>query len=167
MNGEYLAGCASVRCTGESYQTHTRVVIATPTAPSCLKTPCAVQYEPVVTIPSWAHRILRIPPKDSRMSYTKRESCGAVRIRLWIGYGAWSGPYICQRESSIASSYHLEGSSYNVAGFSANRFSYWTAQTKDIEHTVIIVKMKIIAPRLRKDASTISCTRLSTGLGGI
>ena len=158
---------------GETYETHTRVINATPTAPSCLKIPCVVQYGPVVIIPSWAHRILRIPPKDSRMSYTKRESCDAVTIRLpvHISYGGMlSGPCIYQWESPVISSCHLGGSSYNVARFSAKkllRFACWTARPEGKEHTAIIIKIAIIAPRLRKDASTISCTQLSTGLDGI
>jgi hypothetical protein len=60
---------------------HTRVINATPVPPICLMTPCAVQYGPVVTIPSWAHRISNIPAIAKRRSYTKRESCDAAQIR--------------------------------------------------------------------------------------
>jgi hypothetical protein len=79
--------CASVQRTEEPYQKRTRVINAAPTPPICLRIPCAVQYGPVVTIPSWAHRVLRIPPMASRMSYMKRESCDTARIRLCESYG--------------------------------------------------------------------------------
>jgi hypothetical protein len=88
MSGEYLVGCASVQCTEEPYQTRTRVINATPVAPICLKIPCAVQYGPVVTTPSWAHRILRIPPIDNIMSYIKKDSCDPTRIRVCESYGS-------------------------------------------------------------------------------
>ena len=81
VNGEYLVGCALVRRGTEPNTIHTRVIRATPSAPACLMIPCAVQYGPVVTVPSWTHRILRIPPTASTMSYTKRESCDVAKFR--------------------------------------------------------------------------------------
>lgn len=65
---------------------HTRVINAVPSSPICLMMPCAEQYDPVVTRPTLAHRILRMPPRETMISKIKRKNYHSMSIMLREGW---------------------------------------------------------------------------------